>query len=1147
MRKKFNLIIPWGNSPWMKKILRLMKLTFALILLAAIQTFAIDSYSQNTMLTLNMKNSSVKDVLQQIENQSEFYFLYSSKVIDVNRKVDVQAENNRIDKILNNLFEGTDVLYAVEGRQIVLTTSEISGRSSSSSTAQQRRTISGKVTSSNGEPMPGVTVVVRGTSAGTITDPDGFYSITVPEQGNTLVFSFIGMETKTIEVGNQSRIDVVMDATTIGLEEVVAIGYGTIKKSDVTGSVVSVAGAELTARPVNNALEALQGRAAGVDITASQRPGTLGSINIRGVRSLTASNEPLYVVDGVPIMTERQTDTERNNDVKKSSGIETLNPQDIESIDILKDASATAIYGSRGANGVVLITTKRGTDGKISLKYSGTVTSESMVWRSRYMNVEEYIDFIRWAAYNKNPTALSPGDQPSLANDSKIELFTADPTAWANIQKGWAGGNWDVSKLETYDWMSEVTQPNITQEHTVSASGGNKAFKAYASIGYLDNKGTTKGQEYQRYTMKTSVDVTPKEWLHVGATMNASWSYQDYGQANIGGSMTGFGNNLIETAARIYPYALPYDVNGVKIAYPGGQSRVATVINEWEYSTNQRETMRVLGALFAEVKLFDGLRYRVNFGPDLRFYRNGIYNDGKSVIRGGSSYANYSGNKNFSWTIDNLLYYDKTFGLHNVGATLLQTASKYTFESYNMAAQGIPISSMQWYAMGSVSALDSWGTGLSERQLASYMARVNYGFNNKYLLTLSGRWDGASQLAEGNKWAFFPSAALGWRIEQEEFMKDVEWINQLKLRLGYGATGNAAVNPYTTKGEINLVQQPFGSAIVNGYTTTNSLSNKELGWERTTQYNLGLDFSVLKGRISGVVDVYTSHTTDLLMTMALSTVSGYNSSLANIGETKNMGVDLSISTINVQTKDFVWESRINAAWQKDEIVSLMNGKEDMVDNVWFIGHPISVIYNYERLGLWQNTQEDLDEMAKFNANGHKFTPGMVKVKDQNDDHRITANYDRVILGNTLPRFTLGFNNDFKYKNWDLSIFITGRMKYLRNVSQALTGMYGDQRMLDYWTPNNTDAEYQKPFRDEAGGDSYADTYFRDDSYLKIRSISLGYTLPKSLVSRLGIGSLKVYAQTRDAGLLWSSNKFLDPEYGGLYFNRGLVFGVNVEF
>jgi TonB-linked SusC/RagA family outer membrane protein len=900
--------------------------------------------------------------------------------------------------------------------------------------------------------------------------------------------------------------------------------------------MIRVSQEDLKSNPVNNVLEAMQGKAAGVDITTSERPGVLGEITIRGIRSLTASNSPLYVIDGVPVMS--------------TSGIETVNPQDIESIDVLKDASATAIYGSRGANGVILVTTKRGSSGKLTLNYSGSVISETMVWRTNYMNSAEYIDFIRWGAYNKDQTvakpSLAPGDQPSLANDGKIELFTADPTAWNNIQKGWAGGTWDASKLESYDWMNQVTQPNLTQEHTLSGSGGTETMKAYASVGYLDNQGTTKGQEYQRYTVRTNVELTPKKWFQIGANMNASWEYQDYGQANIGASM-GSPTSLILSTAKIYPYALPYDAGGNLIPFPGGQSRVANVINEWEYSTNQRETMRVMGTLFAQVNIFDDLKYRINFGPDYRNYRNGIYNDGKSVTRGGSSYANYGGNSDFSWTLDNLLYYDKTWGVHKFGVTLLQTASSWKHESYGMVAQGIATSNEMWYALGTVPALSSWNTGLIERTLSSYMGRLNYGFADKYLLTVSGRWDGASQLASGHKWAFFPSAALGWRMDQEDFMKDVSWISQMKLRLGYGVTGNEEVIPYTTKGEINSVQTPFGNKIVTAYTTTNSFSNPALGWERTAQYNLGLDFSIFKGRINGVVDVYASNTNDLLLTMAIPSVSGYISTLANIGMTKNKGIDISINTINVKTKDFVWESGISAALQKDEIVSLMNGKEDMVNDTLFIGESIESIYNYERLGLWQDTPEDQAEMAKFNANGQKFQPGKVKVKDQNGDYKITANDDRIIIGNLRPRFTFGFNNNFVYKNWELSIFVSGRFKYMVGVGEALTGMYGDQRVVDYWTPNNTDAEYQKPYRDEAGGDTYAGTYFKDDSYIKIRSISLGYQFPTNIITKLGISNLKLYVQSKNPGMLWSNNKFRDAEYGTLYYNRGLVFGVNVGF
>lgn len=998
---------------------------------------------------------------------------------------------------------------------------------------KQESTISGKVIDGQGNPLPGVNIIEKGTTNGVVTNLEGMYTITVSNLNAILSFSYIGYLTEDIEIGGQSTINITMVEDVTSLDEVVVVGYGVQKKSDITGAVISVSSEDLQQQPVNNVIEAMQGKAAGVDITTSERPGELGDIYIRGMRSLNASNSPLYVVDGIPLMSE--------------SGIETLNPQDIASIDILKDASATAIYGSRGANGVILVTTKKGTEGKLSINYSGKVTQEQMVWKSEYMDVGEYIDFIRWGSYNNSPENFLPGNTPSLANDANIELFTSDPVAWENFQKGWNGNTWDPSRIETYDWMGSVTQPNITHEHTLSASGGTQTMKGYASIGYLDNQGTVKGQEYQRYTLRTNVDLTPVDWIKFGSSINASWMNQDYGQSNEGSSMR-VPDDLVLSAAKVYPYALPYDEDGNLIAYPGGQSRVANVIDEWKYSTNERNTLRILGALYAEVNILDGLRYRINFGPDYRSYRNGVYNDGASISRGGSSYAGYNGNYNFSWTLDNLLYYDKTFGDHTIGATLLQTASKWKYEKFSMNAQNISTSEEEWYNLGSVTALDSWETGLTERQLASYMVRLNYNFKQKYLLTMSGRWDGASQLADGNKWAFFPSAALGWRMEQEDFLSSLDWVTQMKLRVGYGVTGNSAVDPYTTKGGIDQIQTPFGSSIATGYDLTWELSNPDLGWEKTAQYNVGLDFSIFQ-RFSGVIDFYTSKTTDLIMTVSLPSVSGATSTLANVGETKNRGVDITLNTINVRVGNFQWDTDLSLAWQKDEIVELMNGKEDMIADEWFIGESIGVVYTYKRLGLWQDTPEDQAEMALFNANGHNFEPGNIKVEDQNGDHQITSNDDRVIIGNTLPRWTIGIGNTFSYKNWELNIFISGRLKYLSEdgEGEGLTGMFGDQRILDYWTPENTGAEYQKPYRNEAGGDSYAGTYYLDNSYLKIRNISLGYTIPETVVSKIGMSSLKLYVQTRNPGMLWSNITFKDSEYNSLHYNRGFIFGVNVGF
>lgn len=1135
MKKK--LVSLCHSNMRLRKILMVMKLITLLSIVFILQVNA-SVYSQTTMLNVDVRKKPIREVLTSLEKSTDFRFFFNEDFIDVDLLVSLDIKNKNVDGVLKQMFEKTEIDYKLLDNNIIVLTKR---------QEKQTQTITGTVKDAEtGEALPGVNVFVEGTTTGSISDTQGNYSIEVPDQEAVLVFSFVGYLSEKIVVSAQSTIDVLLMPDIQRLAEVVVVGYGTVKKSDVTGSVVNIGSEDLNSQPVSNVYEAMQGKVAGVDITSSIRPGTLGSINIRGVRSLTASNSPLYVVDGVPIIEEALTDEEKEDGFQKSSGIETLNPQDIESIDILKDASATAIYGSRGANGVVLITTKRGKEGKIALNYSGTVTSESLVWRSKYMNAEEFIDFIRWGSYNRDPGAFTRGDQPSLENDGLIELFTADPTAWNNIQRGWSGGSWNPAALETFDWMGEVIQPNITQEHTLSASGGNEIVRSYGSIGYLNNQGTVRGQGYKRYSLKSSIDLIPTDWFKIGLTINGALTDQSYGQADIGGSM-GAAHDLIGSAAKVYPYALPYDAGGNLIAFPGGQSRVANIINEWDYTINNRHTMRILASLFAEVNLTKALKYKINFGQDYRDFDNGVYNDGLSVTRGGSSYASYSGNKNFSWTLDNLLYYNKSVGNHSIGLTLLQTATKYTYTSFSMAGEGVDLPSMKWYALGSLSSLSDYETNLRESQLESFMARANYNFNEKYIVTVSGRWDGASQLAEGNKWAFFPSAAIGWRMDQEDFLKQVSWISQMKWRLGYGVTGNASVDLYTTKGGVESLMSPFGGSVEAGYVITSDLSNPELSWERTKQLNMGLDYGIFKHRVHGTIDIYKSRTEDLLMWMSLPSTTGYNRTLANVGITRNIGMDISVHSVNIKKDNITWSSRVSASWQKDEIVSLMNGKEDMDADSWIIGESIEIAYTYERSELWQDTPEDQAEMELFNANGHNFEPGMIKVKDQNGDYQITANDDRVVIGNLRPHWILGLGNEIKYKNWELDIFITGRLQYISSVSEALTGMYGDQRALDYWTPLNTDAEYQKPFRDEAGGDTYSNTYYKDDSYLKIRNISLGYSFDKNFLSNLRISTLKIYAQARNPGMLWSANKFKDAEFNTLYYNRGFVFGVNVGF
>ena len=476
-----------------------------------------------------------------------------------------------------------------------------------------------------------------------------------------------------------------------------------------------------------------------------------------------------------------------------------------------------------------------------------------------------------------------------------------------------------------------------------------------------------------------------------------------------------------------------------------------------------------------------------------------------------------------------------------------------------MGAVGIPLSSAKWNALTQqdISSLDSWNSGLIEKQLMSYMFRLNYDYDNKYLVTVSGRWDGASQLAKGNKWAFFPSVALGWRLDQEDFLKDIRWISQLKLRLGVGVTGNSAIDPYQTKGAIVSLYYPYGSSITPGYVASESLieggnvamANQNLTWEKTRQYNIGVDYAVLNGRISGVIDFYTSRTTDLLMEMTIPALTGYTNTYANVGETSNMGVDITLNTVNVKTRNFEWSTTLNAAWQKDKIESLSNGKEDDINNNWFIGQALGVIYGYQSAGLWK--EEDAAEMAKFNEKGHKFEAGMVRPVDQNNDHLIDPNDDRVVIGHTRPRWTFGMTNAFSYKNFDFSFMLYGRFDYLVNTGGEWQGGRYTQRKIDYYNENNKNAEYQKPIWNGAAGDPYYNILgYKNGSFLKIRNISLGYSFPKSLMKKWGISNMKVYVQAKNPGRIFSNIDFLEldaSQAGTTAWNRGYTIGLNIGF
>ena len=1018
-----------------------------------------------------------------------------------------------------------------------------------STVAMAQGKVTGTVVDASGEPVIGASVMVKGTSTGTVTDYDGNFTIDNVSQNATLVISYVGYRTQNVAVGGKSQFNITLEDDKQLLDEVVVVGYGVQRKSDVTGALTRVGEKEINSRPVNNAFEALQGKAAGVDITTSERPGTVGGIMIRGQRSIHAGKGPLYVVDGVPL---------------QSGGIEALNPRDIESIDILKDASSTAIYGSRGANGVVLVTTKRGQEGKTQVSYNGSFTFEKIVDKSPAMSASDYITWRRWAKYYQAPNVYTPGDQPTQAQDK--DFFDGDDTALANVMKGWASGSWDGSKVTDTDWTDFVTQTGITQEHTLSARGGTKNVSGFVSFGYLRNEGTQKGQTYERYNFSASADIKGTKWFKAGGSFNASFGTQQYGYSKAYGTSSG-PTDLYGAAKAILRYTLPYDENGEIITQPGGSTtNTYSIIDEWTKSTDERKVYRLLGSFYAQIdfgQIFEplqGLMWKTQFGPEFRYYRTGNFLDASSISRTGtgSNTVSRSDGQQLAWTLDNMLLYNRSFGQHTVGVTLLQSASKTRTETSSISEQNVPMSSFLWNNLGAVDVTDTKyqvgiGSGLSGSQLSSYMARINYAFMDRYLLTASARWDGASVLAEGKKWDFFPSMALGWRMEQESWLKDVTWLDQLKLRFGVGVTGNAAVDPYGTLGVISSYWMPFSTGNTQILVTNepyysnsqNKMPNKNLGWEKTTQWNFGIDFSFLKGRIGGTIDMYTSRTTDLIFDMSIPSLSGYPSMKSNIGETKNKGIELTLNTIPVMTKDFMWTSNLNFAWQKDEIVELANGKEDDINNALFIGESIRVYYGYEANGLWQ--ESDAAEMAKFNENGHNFSAGSVRPVDQNGDYKINEE-DRVILGNITPRLTAGWSNSISWKGFELTLDLQGRFKYMVSTGgEGQLGMY-QQREIDYWTPSNTGAEWQKPVYSQAGGDQYSALLgFKDASFIKIRNLSLGYNFDKKLLNCIGINGLKLYVQGKNLGMLYSSVDFMDLDTGNTYFNRGVTVGVQVDF
>ena len=952
---------------------------------------------------------------------------------------------------------------------------------------QQTKQATGYVADSQG-PLIGATVMEKGTNNGTVTDFNGFFTLNV-KPGATIVVSYVGYVSQEVKAGDNLKINLKEDGHVVN--EVVVIGYGTQRREAVTGSVANIGGEKLNQVAATNAAQALQGRVAGVLMTqTSSKPGAEMQIRIRGQRSLTASNDPLIVLDGIPFMGQ----------------LSDINPADIKSMDILKDASATAIYGSRGANGVIIITTVKGTQGApAKVTYNG------------------YVSFKK--VFHKYPMM----DGPTF---SKMRQY-------AGIYQN----SLDESESTNTDWQDLYYQTGISHNHDLSVSGGTNGGSFSFGAGYYKDESVVPTEGYDRISVRGNFDQKIGKWFRFGLSTNNSYRKTQ-------------GVNNMYAVLGSSPLSSPYDENGNLKRYnalPADDQIVVTketVERDKDVWMSENKGIGTYNTLFAELKCpwIEGLTYRINVGLNFRssksgsFTGTGINNKDANAVNSGSIYENQTRN----WAVENLLTYDRTFAeKHNLNVVAMYSAEQTTYEQTGASAQEIPADYFQYYALdkatgqANLTGYNYWQSGL-----VSWMGRVMYSYDNKYMISAALRSDASSRLAKGHQWHTYPAVSAGWNIARENFMENLKWIDNLKLRVGYGETSNQSINPYSTLGGLATRNYNFGSTYKSGYYV-NSLPNPELGWEYSKTWNFGLDFSFFNGRLSGSFEYYTQKTNDILLNVKLPDTSGVSSYTGNIGNTENKGWEFSLNGIIIDNKNgWNWEAGINFYQNRNKLTKLATNDPDGKDegNLWFVGHPIDVIYDYEYVGLWQKGEEAAMNILEPGGNA-----GMIKVKYTGDydanglPTRQIGPDDRQIMS-MEPDLVGGFNTTIGYKNFDLTVIgsfqIGGKLISAIHSSNGYLNMLSGRRNnldVDYWTENNTGAKYPKP-----GGIMSSDNpkygstlgYF-NAGYLKFRTITLGYNFDKlQAVKDLGISRLRVYATVQNPFVLFSpynNESGLDPE------------------
>jgi TonB-linked SusC/RagA family outer membrane protein len=967
--------------------------------------------------------------------------------------------------------------------------------------------VTGFVHGANNEPLSGASVTIRNNktnfSSGTRTDTAGVFTVRVPSGGPySFTVSMVGFEPQTIDdymvkSGANSSLSLEMRSSAAALEQVVVVGYGTRKRADVTGSVASVSKDRLSDLPVTNVLQAIEGAVAGVNISQnSSVPGASPNALVRGESSISASTGPFIVVDGVPF----------------NGSLNDISPNDIASIDILKDASSTAIYGTRGANGVVLVTTKRGRAGKAAITYNGYGGFENFAHILKPLSPEQYVQ--KYTDYKAQAGITS-------------SLVLPNASEQANYNAGMA-----------VDWIKEVSQSGYIHEHSLSINGGNKEVKYYVAGDYLKQQGVVKGYQYNRGSIRSNLDAAITDYLSAGLNLFFTNNNYDGGRANL------------VTASQLSPYGT--------LSNPDGSYSFNPMFPEQFYdnallgttTTRNDRTKNFNSNFFAELKpgFAKGLKYRLNTAYNylpttFQSYRGRATNDQRGT-------AQVSNTETENWLVENILTYEKNWNKHHVDATGLYSAQQTNFFSSTTTAIGFISDALTFRNLSSATTTSATSNSY-QTNLLSQMLRLNYSYDSRYLFTITARRDGYSAFGAGtSKYGLFPSVALGWNVNKEGFMSKFHSITNLKLRVSYGLVGNQAISPNATSTTLSNASLPYNGISTVGISAS-VLGNSELNWESTYSGNVGLDFGLLNNRLSGTVDIYNTQTKDLLLYRGLPGITGYNQVLANLGKVSNKGLEVSLRSQNVNGKNFRWETTVNFSSNKNRIIDLYGDQKDDIGNRWFIGHPISVVYDYKLIGIWQAGED-----ASAQDPGAK--PGDLKFADVNGDKKITAD-DKVILGQTTPKWYGGLINTFHYRNFHINVFVQTAQGMTKNNSamdyNSAAGRQNIPQEVAYWTSVNQNTNY--PSLTYTNSRLYG--FAQNASYIRIKDITVSFTAPQKLLNATKLGGLTFYASGRNLATFtkwigWDPEAdFLgDPrvQAGGASSNsyplvRSIVFGANI--